>query len=210
MYSETVFTLNSKKFMQNKSLDELTTEELGRLFPIEIVPYNKQWNTLFLLEKELINNSLGEKIALKVEHFGSTAVLGLSAKPIIDILVEIPQLTEELKASIISKMDKIGYKFIWRTDDEEPYMNFVKGYTITGFEGQVFHIHMGDKNHSLWDRIFFRDYLREHPEIAKEYENLKIELAEIHKNNRETYTQAKTEFITRITEIAKQTYRPLR
>ncbi len=196
--------------MSERTLAELSTEELGRLFPIEIVPYNEQWNTLFLLEKELINNTLGEKVALRVEHFGSTAIEGLSAKPIIDILVEIPPLNEELKATIIKKMDKIGYNFIWRTDDEVPYMNFVKGYTINGFEGQAFHVHMGDKNHSLWDRIHFRDYLREHLDVAKEYENLKIELAEIHKYNRETYTQAKTEFITRITEIAKQTYRPLR
>lgn len=94
--------------MSNKSLSELTTEELGRLFPIEIVPYKDEWNLFFQKEKELINSVLDNKLALKIEHFGSTAVQGLSAKPIIDILVEIPPLNDDMKASIISKMDEIG------------------------------------------------------------------------------------------------------
>ena len=161
-----------------KELENLTTEELGKLFPIQIVPYDKNWVKIFNSESELIIKTLGENIILKIEHFGSTAIEGLSAKPTIDILVEIPHLTDMLKEMIIKKMKEIDYHFIWRTDEKVPYMHFVKGYTIDGFKGNVFHIHMGDKTHPLWDRIYFRDYLRLNIKVAEEYESLKISLAE--------------------------------
>jgi len=138
---------------QNK-LEDLTPEELGKLFPIEIVPYDKKWNENFRIESNLIQETLGENIALRIEHFGSTAIDGLSAKPIIDILVEIPTLSDNHKEIIIRKMKEINYHFIWRTDEKTPYMHFVKGYTLNGFSGNVFHIHMGDKTHSLWDRFW--------------------------------------------------------
>lgn len=189
---------------EQKKLEDLTPEELGKLFPIEIVPYDKNWTTNFITESKLLKEKLSDKIALRIEHFGSTAINGLSAKPTIDILVEIPSLTDELKEEIIAKMKENGYRFIWRTDERTPYMHFVKGYTPNGFSGNVFHIHMSDKKHPLWDRIYFRDYLIKNPMIAKEYEILKISLADKHKFDREAYTNAKGEFIKKITEIAKK------
>lgn len=185
-----------------KPLNELSTEELGKLFPIEIVPYRDSWENDFEEERKALENKLGKDIAERIEHFGSTAVKGLSAKPIIDILMEIPVLNEVLKEEIISKMSGLGYQFIWRTDNEIPYMNFVKGYTPEGYKGKVFHVHMADEHHNLWERTYFRDYLRQHPEVAKEYDNLKAELAEKHRFNREDYTQAKTDFVKRVTAEA--------
>ncbi|MFZ1585370.1 MAG: GrpB family protein [Saprospiraceae bacterium] len=189
--------------VNEKKLEDLTPEELGKLFPIQIVPYDKNWVNIFNSESKLIKDTLGDNIALKIEHFGSTAVDGISAKPTIDILIEIPFLTDNLKEMIIQKMTEIDYHFIWRTDERLPYMHFVKGYTIDGFKGDVFHIHMGDKSHPLWDRIYFRDYLRQNKKVAEEYELLKISLAEKFKYDREAYTNAKSEFVKRITEIAK-------
>ena len=101
-------------------------------------------------------------------------------------------------------MNAADYHFIWRTDDAVPYMHFVKGYTINGFSENVFHVHMGDKNHSLWNRIYFRDYLRQNNDVAKEYENLKIELAKKYQYNREAYTDAKLAFVKSITEKANR------
>ena len=187
----------------SRKLEDLTTDELGKLFPVKIVPYDKKWKDVFKTEAELIRKTLGQDLALRIEHFGSTAIEGLSSKPTIDILVEIPPLTEELKKTLIQKMSKLDYNFIWRTDDPTPYMNFVKGYTINGFQGQVFHIHMGDKTHSLWDRIYFRDYLIKNQEVAKEYGQLKMSLADKHKFDREAYTEGKEEFVKRVTKIAK-------
>lgn len=188
--------------VKQKKLEELTTEELGKLFPIQIVPYDKNWVEIFNSEKELLRNVLGDNIALKIEHFGSTAIKGLSAKPTIDILVEIPPLSENLKEQIIKKMTVIDYHFIWRTDEKTPYMHFVKGYTIDGFKGIVFHIHMGDKSHPLWDRIYFRNYLRKNKSVAEKYEKLKISLAEKFQYDREGYTKGKEDFVKRITKIA--------
>lgn len=189
--------------MNNKILENLTPEELGKLFPIQIVPYDKNWVDIFNSESVLLKNSLGDKIAVKVEHFGSTAVEGLFAKPTIDILVEIPQLTDNLKETIIKKMTDIDYTFIWRTDEIIPYMHFVKGYRKDGFKGNVIHIHMGEKSHPLWDRICFCDYLRQNKKVAEEYESLKISLAEKYRYDREAYTNGKSKFVKRITEIAK-------
>lgn len=186
-----------------KKINDLSPQELGKLFPIEIVPYNPNWIKLFEKEKEILIQTLGNSVALQIEHFGSTSVPHLASKPTIDILVEIPFLTNELKKCIIEKMKSISYKYIWRTDDKIPYMMFTKGYHITGIKGQTYHIHMGDRNHSLWDRISFRDYLRQNQTICREYENLKYKLATKYKFDRDGYTMAKTDFITNITSLAK-------
>jgi GrpB-like predicted nucleotidyltransferase (UPF0157 family) len=184
------------------NMDDLTKQELGKLFPIVIVPPNKFWPILFEKEKKVIIDTLGQHIAKKVEHFGSTAVPNLAAKPTIDILVEIPS-TNDLKSFITEKMKKIDYQFIWRTDCGQPYLMFVKGYSPNGIIEQTYHIHMAPQSHPLWDRLYFRDYLKQHPEIAKNYEELKCQLADKHKFDREDYTNGKTEFITKVTELAK-------
>ncbi len=186
-----------------KKIDDLNKEELGKLFPIEIVPYNLDWVVLFENEKELLIETLGTSIALRIEHFGSTSIAGLASKPTIDVLLEIPLLTDQLKESIIDKMQSIGYDFIWREDDESPYMMFAKGYFITGIQGQTFHVHMGEHSHPLWDRLYFRDHLRQNPELLNTYEKLKYELAEKYKYDRDSYTNAKTDFIDTITNHAK-------
>jgi len=186
------------------NIGDLSEEELGQLFPIEVVPYNENWKTLFQQEKNIISETLGNKVALRIEHFGSTAVKGLASKPTIDILIEIPGLTDQLKTFVIERMKSIDYDFIWRADDKVPYMMFAKGYTLQGIKGQTFHVHMADKKHALWDRLFFKDYLTHYSEVAKEYGLLKLELAKKYKYNREDYTKAKTEFITKISAIAKQ------
>lgn len=80
-------------------------------------------------------------------------------------------------------------------------MMFMKGYTSQGFKGQVFHVHVryiGD-----WDELYFRDYLMVHPEIADEYGQLKIELQKKYEHDRDGHTNAKTDFIKRITELAR-------
>ena len=79
---------------------------------------------------------------------------------------------------------------------------FVKGYTPEGFKGQAYHIHVrypGD-----WDEIYFRDYLRNNAEIRKQYGELKRILAVKYRNDRDGYTDAKTEFVKRISELARQ------
>jgi len=73
-------------YMKEKTLQDLTKEEIGQLFPIKIDPYSKNWPDVFEKEKNLITDTLEPGLFSRIEHFGSTSVPGLSAKDTIDIL----------------------------------------------------------------------------------------------------------------------------
>jgi len=185
-------------------LDNLSAEELGKLFPIAIAEANPKWREIFEQEKDRLQKVLGPNIALRIEHFGSTAVPGLAAKPTIDILLKIPK-NETIKKELVEKMKAAGYHVILRTDCPPAYLMFSKGYTPEGFTGQCFHIHAAPKDHhGLWDRLYFRDFLISQTETANECEHLKKELAVKHQYNHDDYTDAKKEFVQRITELAKK------
>ncbi|MDE5867334.1 MAG: GrpB family protein, partial [Anaeroplasmataceae bacterium] len=77
-----------------------------------------------------------------------------------------------------------------------------KGYTENGFADKVFHLHLRLPNDQ--DELYFRDYLNAHKEVAKEYEELKIELWKKYEHNRDAYTNAKTEFVKKYTDLAKK------
>lgn len=94
-----------------------------------------------------------------------------------------------------------GYICMSQSEDR---ISFNKGYTENGFSEKVFHLHLryaGDN-----DELYFRDYLIEFPDIAKEYEKLKISLWKEYEHNRDAYTNAKTEFVKKYTEKAKSIY----
>ena len=178
----------------------MTDEELGVLFPIRLVEPNDNWPQIFEEEKEKLLAVFNDLKDIRIEHIGSTAIAGIKAKDTIDILMEVPENIPG--KTIIERICKEGYEYTQQLDNPPPHMMFVKGYTINGFRGQAFHIHVryfGD-----WNEIYFRDYLRAHKEVAREYEAIKIELEGMHRNNRETYTEAKTKFVEEINDIAKK------
>lgn len=179
----------------------MNKEELGRLYPIKVVEYDSSWPMLFEKEKNILTNILGPNIALRIEHIGSTAVPNLSAKPTIDILVEIPEENSIFEV-ILSKMSENGYIHM---QEQKNHLMFVKGYSPTGLEEESFHIHMGSNEEEwLWDRLYFRDYLCMDSAVALEYENLKKKSAKSYKHDREAYTESKREFIVSTTQLAKE------
>lgn len=182
-----------------EKLNKLTGEELGKLFPIEIVEYNENWVNLFEKEKEYLQAILKDLNINKIEHYGSTSVRNLCAKPIIDILIELPD-TENIDKQIIDLTTANGYIFMQNMTD---HIMVVKGYTEEGYKGQAYHIHFAGKGNQLWDGIIFRDYIRKYKNVAEEYGILKIGLSEIFRYDREAYTEAKSEFIKTITKKAK-------
>jgi len=188
----------------NTNFDKLSPEETGKLFPIEVVPYREEWTRLFEDEKQLIFNVLKDVEVLNIEHIGSTSIVGLSAKPIIDILIEVKTLDNEHKILIVNIMKNIGYGNMFNSEKEKS-MEFGKGYTPNGFAGQTYHAHFREKTADLQDEIYFRDYLRQNKKARDEYVALKRSLAEKYKHNREAYTQAKTGFIKQIVDCAKKT-----
>jgi GrpB-like predicted nucleotidyltransferase (UPF0157 family) len=183
-----------------KSLYSMTRNELGHLFPIILSKPKTEWANLFIQEKNNIIKLLSKEIVFRVEHIGSTAVPGLLAKPTIDLLVEISK-NKDTDKRIINILTSKEYNYMY---DHTNHLMFVKGYTKEGFKGQCYHIHMGPKdNNNLWDRIYFRDYLKLNSSLANEYATLKQELANRYANDREAYTEAKTVFIKNVTKIAK-------
>jgi len=155
-----------------------------------------------------LQSCLPNDLIRRIEHFGSTAVPGLAAKPIVDILVEVTDLNET-RVRIAPLLEAQGYEYFWRPthgDDVPPfYAWFIKRHPRTS--ARTHHIHMVESHFSEhWDRLLFRDYLIDHPEVVREYGILKAGLASAHPKDRVAYTRGKTEFIVRVTGQAKQYY----
>lgn len=182
-----------------EDFSKLTAEELGKLFPIRLVDHNPEWREKYLDERQNIIHSAGPETILRIEHIGSTAIPGICAKPIIDILIEIKDNTDP--DLLIENLHKIEYQYIPKPENPPPHMMFAKGYSRTRSSGPIYHIHVrytGD-----WDEIVFRDYMISHPTDAFKYEDLKRKLASVYKHNREKYTERKTAFIKQVIQKAR-------
>jgi GrpB-like predicted nucleotidyltransferase (UPF0157 family) len=170
---------------------------------VTLVPYDPNWPLLFQEEKEHLLACLPQDLIGRIEHFGSTAIPGLAAKPIIDMLVEVKSL-EETRLRIVPILEEQGYEYFWRPnwgDDTPPFYAWFIKRDSAGRRSH--HIHMVERNFEHWDRLLFRDYLTKHPTEAWEYQRLKMRLAAEYPKNRKAYTRGKTDFIQRVTEQAK-------
>jgi GrpB-like predicted nucleotidyltransferase (UPF0157 family) len=183
----------------------LRSKELGKKYPIVMEAYNPQWERRCQEEAQFLLAQFGPDIILRTEHFGSTAVPGLAAKPVIDIMVEIPSF-EVAEQTIVPQLDAQEYRYFWISNSRPGHMMFIKGYGPDGYqEGvQCYHLHMAPGDHTLWDRLLFRDYLRKYPETARRYAELKARLAERYRHDREAYTNGKTEFVTQVMKKARR------
>ncbi len=182
-----------------KELSEMSLEELWELFPVFLVPHNDKWNIFYDEMESFLKMILSECPIERISHIGSTSISGIWAKDIVDILIEVS------KDSVIQNTAKVIEKngFI-RMSTEMGRASFNRGYTKDGFADKVFHLHLryiGDN-----DELYFRDYLNEHTQIAKEYEILKLRLWNLFEHNRDAYTNAKTGFVRKWTSEAKRLY----
>lgn len=173
---------------------------------IAIVSYDPQWPEIFAHEKAHLLSCLPNDLIRRIEHFGSTAVPGLAAKPIVDMLVEVTSL-EETKRRIVPVLEAQGYDYFWRPtwgDSTPPFYAWFIKRDAAG--RRTHHIHMVEHDFEHWERLWFRDYLIAYPAAAHEYQQLKMRLAAKHPNDREAYTEAKREFVVRVTGEAKRLY----
>ena len=173
----------------------MTLEELWELFPIALTEHNESWKQWAFDEIACLKTILGH-VKASYHHIGSTAVNNIMSKPIIDIIIEIEDTTTF--ATIKTKLTHAGYICM---SESESRLSLNKGYTPDGYAERVFHIHVRQTNDT--DEIYFRDYLNSHTDVAKDYELLKLSLCTKYKHNRDGYTQAKTSFVNRYTELAK-------
>ncbi|MCY7012555.1 GrpB family protein [Streptococcus sanguinis] len=181
------------------SLEEMSLEELWQLFPIFLREHQAVWKDWYAEERLRLLSFLPANQLVRISHIGSTSVKTIWAKPIVDILLEIPKETDMTVMKDLLLQN--GYLLM---SESQGRMSFNKGYTLSGFAERVFHLHLRyEGNH---DELYFRDYLQEHPVVAKDYEKLKLSLWKQYEHNRDAYTEAKTDFIKNYTEEAKEIY----
>ncbi|MBW4619480.1 MAG: GrpB family protein [Cyanosarcina radialis HA8281-LM2] len=182
---------------------------------VVIAPYDRLWPVLFDREAARIREVLDRDLVTRIEHFGSTAVPGLAAKPIIDLLVGVRWRSlfwknvslVEAKQVAISQLKSLGYDY-WCDNPDPQRMFFVKGLPPNG--PRTHHIHIVEPDSLLWERLLFRDYLRQHPEEATRYARLKCDLARRYATDREAYTSGKAEYIESVMPAARESVKPIR
>jgi GrpB-like predicted nucleotidyltransferase (UPF0157 family) len=179
--------------------------ELGRE-PIAIVAYDPAWPGRYTAEEERLRNVLPADLCTGFAHIGSTAVPGLSAKPIIDIQVEVFDL-DRVRSEVVPVMRGLGYEFIWRPSmgERAPFYAWFIG--RDAFGDRAYHVHMVQPDRATADRLLFRDLLRMNKAAAMRYEALKQALVAAHPNDREAYTRAKEPFIVNVLDAARRTHR---
>lgn len=180
-----------------KDLSDMSLKELWQLFPIFLVEHKEEWEDWYEEEKERLLHLFPSQSIKSISHIGSTAVPNIWAKNIVDILLEVPE-KEDLQ-DFKKRLLDAGYLLM---SEGEKRLSFNKGYTKDGFAEKVFHLHLRYQGDN--DELYFRDYLREYPEVAKDYERLKLGLWEKYEHNRDAYTDAKSDFIRKYTQKAKK------
>ncbi|MDQ0194602.1 GrpB family protein [Paenibacillus wynnii] len=159
---------------------------------IEVVSYNVEWKTEFEKIKQMIFSYIGDLI-LTIEHVGSTSVVGLSAKPIIDVDVVIERY--DVLPSIIKRLAQEGYQYEGDLGTEGR-----EAFRRNHNDGCMkYHLYVCPKDgKGFVEHIAFRDYLRANETARKDYELLKIKLAETYRYDIDNYSLKKTEFISDI------------
>jgi len=165
-----------------------------------IKDYSAEWPGKFQKEAKFIQDRLGDLI-ISIEHIGSTSVVGLSSKPIIDIAV----LTKSIQEPSIftDLLEKIGYVY-------KPDMSSVERIFLRKGTPVEYHLSITELKYSYWTRqILFRDYLIKHPEALREYAEIKTELAknvteaELKDMRSKRYDSGKGPFIQKILQLAQ-------
>jgi GrpB-like predicted nucleotidyltransferase (UPF0157 family) len=197
---EVFFGLESEGVkLMKKHLSEMTLEELWELFPIFLTEHQLCWDAWYHEELCNLQQLLPAREIVRISHIGSTAVKLIWAKPIVDILVETtPDSDWE---AVKNKLLQGGYLCMLENSRQ---ISLNKGYTENGFAEKVYHLHLRREGDN--DELYFRDYLLDHLQAAKAYEELKLNLWKKYPHNRDAYTQSKTDFIRKYTQEARKLY----
>jgi GrpB-like predicted nucleotidyltransferase (UPF0157 family) len=162
---------------------------------VRVVPYDPAWPELFAAEVARLDPILlSHGGALRLEHTGSTAVPGLAAKPVLDILAGIHDESE--RRGVIAALQEGGH--VHRGEQGIPGRDFFRR-----GEPRQYHVHLAVIGGSFWrDHRAFRDYLRAHADVADSYAMLKRELAARYPLDREAYIDGKSAFVQAILQLA--------
>lgn len=169
--------------------------EQNKVRVIEVVEYNSSWQEKFIKESKLVYDIICNEI-LKIHHIGSTSIPGIYAKPVIDILIEVKDITNIDRYN--DELNKLGYI------SQGEYGIEGRRFFLKGLYHRTHHIHIFETGNSEIERhLNFRDYMIEHQEDANHYAKLKRELAIKFRYNIEGYCDGKNTYIK---EIDKKAY----
>ncbi len=166
--------------------------------PVELTDYDASWPSKFEQESRAIADAISRWLIGPIEHIGSTAIPGLRAKPIIDIMAPVESLSASRDA--LPVLTTLEYEH-W------PYRADVMHWLCKpSDEFRTHHLHLIPMDSRLWqDRLVFRHYLLANPSVASQYANLKSQLADRYEHDREAYTDGKREFVEQIVALAQET-----
>jgi GrpB-like predicted nucleotidyltransferase (UPF0157 family) len=156
--------------------------------PVLVVPYDPVWPGQFDAEKALLERAIGRLVTGGVHHVGSTAVPGLAAKPVIDILVGVKDLSAS--RACFGALAELDYQYApYRANEMHWFCKPSPAY-------RTHHLHLVPTGSSRYrEELAFRDLLLARPDLAMRYQALKQQLAVEYRNDREAYTEAKQTFI---------------
>lgn len=195
-----------------KKVSELTPEEFQKTFPIVLKEHDPAYKEWYEEEKDSILRAVNREDVIRISPIGSSAVEGLIAKPMVDILMEIDDGCNVDK--LLADLKTIGFGVEILNRAENPFrLLLAKGMSCDGFAERVFLLHvryLGD-----WGELYFRDYLIAYPDVAAEYGRLKagilqdIESGRLERlpNGRPNgYSQAKLAFVQDVTARARKEF----
>lgn len=159
--------------------------------PIQVVPYDPCWPAAFEAERMLLAEALRPWLTGAIEHIGSTAVPGLAAKPVIDLMAPVASLAGAM--GVIDALRPLDYL-------HHPYKpQEMHWFCKPSPAHRTHHLHVVELGGSAWQqRLALRDALRQDAALAGRYAQLKRSLARQHPLDREAYTQAKAPFIAAV------------
>jgi GrpB-like predicted nucleotidyltransferase (UPF0157 family) len=160
---------------------------------VVLEPYDETWSTEFAPERDRLRSAVGDRIG-RFEHVGSTAVAGMPAKPVVDVLGLVADLGTA--DALVTPLESLRYE---RRDDDMDRALFAKG----PVENRTHYLHLAAAGSDYArEMLAFRDYLRANPDVAAEYADLKRELAERYPRDRDAYTDGKRAFVERAVDDA--------
>jgi GrpB-like predicted nucleotidyltransferase (UPF0157 family) len=158
---------------------------------VELETYRPEWEARCEAEVEHLESVAGERF-LDYEHVGSTSVAGVAAKPVIDLVAVVADLDEA--TDLVPALEDAGYSYR-PNDDVHDRLFFAKGPRTN----RTHYLSVCERaSDSYREQVGFRNYLRSNPEVPEEYERLKRELADEHPDDRDAYTERKSEFVERV------------
>ncbi len=170
---------------------------------IELADYDPAWPERFEAEAARLCRYFPQGCTHRIEHIGSTAVPGLAAKPIVDILIGVENFGPVVQ-DVAPAMEAAGYDYFLRPEfgDDGPRYPWFIGRGSCGTRTAHIHVTLID-DQPKWDRVLFRDYLRRYQEAASSYAALKRDLVQRFPDDRAAYTLGKTAFIQKILTLAR-------